>query len=338
MRRSLALAVALLVCALVGASAASAASSDLLFSEYVEGSGNNKALEIFNDTGAPVDLAAGGYNVQIFFNGSATAGLTINLTGTVANGDVFVLAQSAADPAILALADQTNGSGWFNGDDAVVLRKGTTMLDVIGQIGFDPGAEWGTGDTSTADNTLRRKPTITAGDPNGADAFGPAAEWDGFPTNTFGGLGAHNGVVVACPPSLSMLQGTAGTAAVSASDPNGTVTSLTLGPISPVPASGSISLSGVTPAGAVGGTASGTLSVSANVPAGSYSVEVDAANDDATPQTGSCTTIVNVQQVLRVSDVQGAVTDLVDGPTFRSPLAPPSRGTAHRAPRTSCAA
>ena len=102
MRRSLALAVALLVCALVGASAASAASSDLLFSEYVEGSGNNKALEIFNDTGAPVDLAAGGYNVQIFFNGSATAGLTINLTGTVADGDVFVLAQSAADPAILA--------------------------------------------------------------------------------------------------------------------------------------------------------------------------------------------------------------------------------------------
>ena len=164
MRRSLALAVALLVCALVGASAASAASSDLLFSEYVEGSGNNKALEIFNDTGAPVDLAAGGYNVQIFFNGSATAGLTINLTGTVANGDVFVLAQSAADPAILALADQTNGSGWFNGDDAVVLRKGTTIIDAIGQVGVDPGTEWGTGLTSTADNTLTRKPIICAGE------------------------------------------------------------------------------------------------------------------------------------------------------------------------------
>ncbi len=98
------------------------------------------------------------------------------------------------------------------------------MLDVIGQIGFDPGAEWGTGDTSTADNTLRRKPTITAGDPNGADAFDPAVEWDGFATNTFGGLGAHTygrqrTVVVACPPSLSVLQGTAGTAAVSATDP-----------------------------------------------------------------------------------------------------------------------
>ncbi len=62
--------------------------------------------------------------MQYFFNGSATAGLTINLTGTVADGDVYVVAQSSANATILAQADQTNGSGWFNGDDAVVLRKG----------------------------------------------------------------------------------------------------------------------------------------------------------------------------------------------------------------------
>ena len=132
MRRSLVLAVVLLVCALVGPSVASAASSDLFFSEYVEGSSNNKALEIFNDTGAPVDLAAGGYSVQMFFNGSANPGTTVNLTGTVADDDVFVVAQASANASILAVADQTNGSGWFNGDDAVVLRKGTTVLDVIG--------------------------------------------------------------------------------------------------------------------------------------------------------------------------------------------------------------
>ncbi|MDT9111101.1 hypothetical protein, partial [Escherichia coli] len=75
----------------------------------------------------------------------------------VADDDVFVLAQASANATILAQADQTNASGWFNGDDAVVLRKGTTTLDVIGQIGVDPGTEWGTGLTSTADNTLRRK-------------------------------------------------------------------------------------------------------------------------------------------------------------------------------------
>ena len=80
--------------------------------------------------GAAINLGTSGYNVQMFFNGSATAGLTINLTGTVAAGDVYVLAQSSANAAILAQADQTNGSGWFNGDDAVVLRKGTTVIDV----------------------------------------------------------------------------------------------------------------------------------------------------------------------------------------------------------------
>jgi predicted extracellular nuclease len=324
MRRSLALVLVVLACALIGASGAPAASSDLYLSEYVEGTSNNKALEIYNGTGAAVNLATGGYSVQMFFNGSASAGLTINLTGTVADGDVYVLAQSAADPAILAVADQTNGSGWFNGDDAVVLRKGTTVLDVIGQVGFDPGTEWGTGDTSTADNTLRRKATITAGDPNGADAFDPSVEWDGFPTNTFAGLGGHNGVVLSCPSSLSVLQGTAGSAAISATDPDGTVTSLTLGSVSPVPGAGSISLTGVTPASADGGTATGTLNIDASVPAGSYAVELDAANDDAAPQTGRCTTTVNVQQALRVSDVQGSVSDLADGPTFRSPLAPPS--------------
>ncbi len=165
--------------------------ADLFFSEYIEGSSNNKALEIYNGTGAAVDLAAGGYQVQMFFNGSSSAGLTLALTGTVAAGDVYVLAQSSADPAILAQADLTNGGGWFNGDDAVVLSNAGGVLDVIGQIGVDPGSEWGSGLTSTADNTLRRKVDICAGDPDGSDAFDPAVEWDGFPQNTFDGLGAH---------------------------------------------------------------------------------------------------------------------------------------------------
>ena len=66
------------------------------------------------------------------------------------------------------------------------------LIDVVGQIGFDPGTEWGSGLTSTADNTLRRKVAIQAGDTNGADAFDPAAQWDGFATDTFDGLGAHS--------------------------------------------------------------------------------------------------------------------------------------------------
>ncbi len=184
--------LALLVASIpLGAGPAAAATDGLFFSEYIEGTSFNKALEIYNGTGAAVDLAAGGYSVQMFFNGSTTAGLTINLTGTVADGDVHVVAQASANATVLAQADQTNGAGWFNGDDAVVLRQGTETLDVIGQIGLDPGSEWGSGLTSTADNTLARLETVCAGDPDGSNAFDPAVEWTGFATDTFTGLGTH---------------------------------------------------------------------------------------------------------------------------------------------------
>jgi len=171
---------------------AQAATSDLFFSEYIEGSSYNKALEIYNGTGAAIDLAAGEYNIQMYFNGSGNPGFTINLTGSIADGDVYVVAPTnATDLTIIAQADQMQGTSWFNGDDAVVLRKGATIIDVIGQIGFDPGSEWGTGLTSTADNTLRRKDTVCTGDPDGSDVFDPAIEWDGFENNTFDGLGVH---------------------------------------------------------------------------------------------------------------------------------------------------
>jgi predicted extracellular nuclease len=190
-----------LAAALLPVQPASAATpAELFFSEYIEGSSNNKALEIYNGTGAAIDLAAENYNVQMHFNGNPTAGLTINLTGVVADGDVYVLAHASANAAILSQADQTNGAGWFNGDDAVVLRKGTTVLDVIGQIGFDPGTEWGAGLASTADNTLRRKADICAGDTDGSNPFDPAQEWDGYATDTFNGLGAHTSNCSGTPP------------------------------------------------------------------------------------------------------------------------------------------
>src|SRR5918992_301392 len=75
---------------------AAAAPTELFLSEYIEGSSNNKALEIFNGTGSTVSLTDGAYNVQMYFNGSSSAGLTIFLNGSVAAGDVFVLAQAFA--------------------------------------------------------------------------------------------------------------------------------------------------------------------------------------------------------------------------------------------------
>ncbi len=278
----------------------SAAATELFISEYIEGSSNNKAIEIFNGTGAAVDLAAGGYNLQYFFNGNTSAGLTINLTGTVASSDVYVVAQASANATILAQADQTNSSGWFNGDDAVVLRKGTTIVDVIGQVGFDPGTEWGTGLLSTADNTLRRKSTICAGDTVGSDVFDPSIEWDGFANDTFGGLGAHTAscgavnqpVTPACPMNLSTGSGAAVSSPVSATDADGTVTGASL---SVVPANANITLSNFVAAAAVGGTATAQLNVGAATPPGVYTATINWTNNDApTPQTASCMVTVQV--------------------------------------------
>ena len=324
------LTLAVVVLAFVLAPGARAASSDLFFSEVIEGSSNNKALEIVNDTGAAVDLAAGAYKVEMFFNGSASAGLTIDLQGSVAAGDVFVLAQASASAPILAQADQTNGAGWFNGDDAIVLRKGTTVLDVVGQVGFDPGTEWGTGLTSTADNTLRRKASITAGDTDGSNAFDPSGEWDGFATDTFDGLGAHsvggpvNQPMVATCPFVTVPQGVAGSGTVTASDPDGRVVSLALTSVIPSPLTGSIALGPTTPASGTGGTATATLTVDAATQEGTYSVLVTAANDDATPQTGTCTATVAVTTVRTIGEIQGSVSALDNGLLHRSPFAPPT--------------
>lgn len=205
--------VLLSLTALLGAARpAQAETTELFFSEYIEGSSNNKAFEIYNGTGSAIDLAAGGYNVQMFFNGSATAGLTINLTGTVADGDVYVVAHASATQAILDQADLTNNAGWFNGDDAVVLRKGTDVIDSLGQVGVDPGVEWGTGLTSTADNTLRRKTGVCAGDPDAGNPFDPALEWDGFATDTFDGLGAHSANCGVTSPDIVINEFSASTA------------------------------------------------------------------------------------------------------------------------------
>ena len=181
--------------------------TDVFISEYIEGTSNNKAIEIFNGTGSTVDLAAGQYQLEYYFNGSASAGLTIALTGSVANGDVHVVAHSSANATILAQADQTNGSSWFNGDDAIVLRKGGAsgaIVDSIGVVAADPGSEWGTGLTSTADNTLQRKDTVCAGDVDTGGTFDPSVEWNGFATDNAGNLGAHAVNCPAAQPDLTI--------------------------------------------------------------------------------------------------------------------------------------
>jgi predicted extracellular nuclease len=188
--------VLFLVLLLAPASPAWSQATSLFVSEYVEGSGNNKALEIYNGTGIDVDLGVEGYRIEIYFNGQTTPVTTIGLTGTIPNGGVFVVADNNADDAILRKANQTSTANFFNGNDAVALMKGSTFVDVIGQIGTNPGAEWGTGTASTQDNTLRRRPHVCGGDPDGNDPFHPSLEWVGFAQDTVSGLGAHSTLCV----------------------------------------------------------------------------------------------------------------------------------------------
>lgn len=169
------------------------ASCELLISEYVEGSNANKAIELQSSLDVGLDLAAGGYRLLIHLNGCAIPSMTIPLVGVIPPNGVFVLTHPRASAAILAVANQQDESLWFDGDDAVALVDGDgTVVDVVGQVGFDPGTEWGSDPVGTADNTLRRRPQIHDSDPIGTDPFDPAVEWNGHAADTFDDLGLPN--------------------------------------------------------------------------------------------------------------------------------------------------
>ena len=95
--------------------------TDLIISEYIEGSNNKKQLNSSTVRARRFNLT--GYRVLVYFNGSLTPTFNVPLTGTIPAGGVFVLAQSTASAAILARANQTTTQSWFNGDDAIVLVK-----------------------------------------------------------------------------------------------------------------------------------------------------------------------------------------------------------------------
>lgn len=169
---------------------AAGSATDLFISEYIEGSGNNKYLEIFNGTGSSVDLSL--YDIVQHNGGSSTILNTLTLTGTLADNSTFTIENSSEGQGFTADLSTTNSVMQFNGDDAVILRKSGVNIDIIGQIiDIDPGSEWGSGLTSTADNTIRRMSTIDVGDSDGTDTFDPSTEWDGFSTDDITDLGSH---------------------------------------------------------------------------------------------------------------------------------------------------
>ena len=168
---------ALLFFGLLASTAYAQDCSKIFISEYVEGWSNNKALEIYNPTNQAIDLSE--YFVARYSNGSASATVAnaVQLSGMVQPHDVFVAALDKQDPAgsgqeaplwdsLIERADgffspvyNTSNAFYWNGNDAVMLAKGTLpasasanvtssvgfmIIDIFGKIGEDPGTAWTT--------------------------------------------------------------------------------------------------------------------------------------------------------------------------------------------------
>lgn len=168
--------------------------TDLFFSEYVEGSSNNKYIEIYNGTGAAVDLSD--YRIELYVNGQTKAKSTENLTGVLNDGEVVVYKHSKA--TIYDGEATVSTAINFNGNDAIALVKISTeaFVDIFGRIGHDPGKAWV--DTidfnlTTIDKTLVRKPSVMNGVAINPEEGFPTlgTEWFAYPIDTADYLGSH---------------------------------------------------------------------------------------------------------------------------------------------------
>lgn len=154
-----ALALLATVVAAPAATAADPTTDGLVFSEYVEGSSFQKAVEIYNGTGAPVSLAGFEYRAYQNANGDlADPNGTFELPDTVLeDGDVFTIANPRFndDEGLVVGGDVDAFSGVVNhnGDDAFTLVDPTGAVVDSFKI---PGA-----DISNAGNVTLRRTDLT---------------------------------------------------------------------------------------------------------------------------------------------------------------------------------
>ncbi|MCF7911265.1 MAG: lamin tail domain-containing protein [Candidatus Cloacimonetes bacterium] len=177
----------------------------VFFSEYIEGSSNNKALEIYNGTDETVSLD--NFRIAQSVNGGGWAYWHIFPVGAVLDaGDVWVMLNSSTDPTLFDPANADEVLDYpsvvhHNGDDARGLEysldgENWALIDVIGDPNNDPGDGWDVAGVATAtkDHTLVRKGFVTVGNTDWLDAAGTSAEdgeWEVYPVNTFDYLGYH---------------------------------------------------------------------------------------------------------------------------------------------------
>ena len=177
--------------------------SPLFFSEYAEGSSNNKYLEIYNSTDSTVDLSS--YALARVTNAPSTVGefeswKAFDEGAVIAPGDVYVIAHGSSDPLILAQADMIFNS-LSNGDDGYALVYGVEedyqILDFLGDFNGDPGSGWEVAGVSNAtkDHTLVRKISVSQGNSDWTLSAGTNtedSEWIVFDIDEWSYLGAHS--------------------------------------------------------------------------------------------------------------------------------------------------
>ncbi|MGJ3235421.1 T9SS type A sorting domain-containing protein [Marivirga sp.] len=172
--------------------------TSVFFSEYIEGSSSNKALEIFNNSGNVIDL--NDFSIAIYTNGSESVSFEYALSEIqtdLADQENLVIVNTSAEAELKALADIEQFSITnFNGDDALVLLYKGNIIDEIGEIGVDPGSAWNVSgiEEATQDKTLVRKASVTEGNPNNLVSFGNNSfdsEWIVYDMDDFSNLGDH---------------------------------------------------------------------------------------------------------------------------------------------------
>ena len=167
---------------------------NLFFSEYAEGSSNNKYVEIYNPSSTTVNL--NNYQIKGTNNGTAwgdNGERELALGGNLAANSVYIVCTDAADPAIIAKADLAlpyESPVHYNGNDAIAIfgidgsGNFTVIMDVIGVQSSDPGpAGWNVAGVTgaTKDHTLVRKSSISKGNTNWENSAGTSAsdsEWE----------------------------------------------------------------------------------------------------------------------------------------------------------------
>lgn len=165
------------------------ACSEVFISEYIEGGGDNKVIELYNPTDSVINLL--NYSIELYMNGSNLPQI-INLNGIIQAKSTFIIANDKIDTNIIGgNIDFYTSSLIFNGNDAVALSYNGGLVDVIGVKGQNPGNDWNGGGVTTSNTVLVRKKQVDKGSFSHSQ-FDPSLEWDAYLATDFSNIGYHN--------------------------------------------------------------------------------------------------------------------------------------------------